>query len=297
MFKDEKDVIVNSALDIYHDYGVTMEEAMDVAIDTFDSSDLVDEEYEAQKEAVVTDALDIYHEYGVSMEEALDMAIDMANEDVSLAGAIGAGAGAVGLGAAAAGIHNFKTAPREDKDIRNYNIYSQAPSASDKFNKVRPGLSRVVMQGILKWLEDYKHMPDGPARTALADKISRAINDPIIREYMMSYGYWETIPDEIHARAAIRKQKKYAKAGRKVERKDAKLERKTEAWKNKTYAKDAYRDSKAEAKRAAKDAKRAAKESVYDLADEIYSNYDVTEDEAIEAACDQLGINFEDMLD
>lgn len=264
MFKDEKDVIVNSALDIYHEYGITMEEAMDVAMDTFDSSDLVDEEYEAQKEAVVNTALDIYHEYaaeGMTMEEAMNAAIDMANEAGSSTPSINIG-------------------------FSNDTIPGRGVTASQFQYSDATGTQKMILQGILKWLEDYKYIPEGPARTALADKISKAINDPIIRNLMMKTGYWETIPEEIHARSAIRHSKKLAKAGRRVERKDAKRERKVEAWKTKRYAKDAV-----------KDAKRAAKESVYDLADEIYSRYDVTEDEAIEAACDELGIDFEDILD
>lgn len=250
--QDQKDSAVEAALDIYHTYDVTMEEAMSMVLN--DGANNYD------KDAVVEAALDIYHTYDVTMEEAMSMAL----EAPKVSGYPG------------------------DVSI-TVNKKNRIPTAERDYHDLW-GAQRGVMQGILKWIDDYNLLPpDSKAKAGVASKIVKAINDPIIRNLMMKSGYWDRVPEEIRAMNLQKHVKKYDKLGYQVERKNMKVQ----------YSRD-KKAKKQEAKTAKKAAKLAAKRAAWEAAcataDELRISYpSLTNDEAISMAMEELGYTYDDV--
>jgi hypothetical protein len=210
---------------------------------------------EITKDDVVESALDIYHAYDVSMEEAMDIALDEA-----------------------------------DEATKGYTINEnpwRVPTDERQYHDLAPGYQRMLMQGILKWIEDYKVLPEGSAKTALGMKIYKWINNPINRNILMKSGYWTKVPAEIRKMAAG--SSKYAKMGAKLDKQNAKAARKV--------AKIEARAAKKAAKTQAKAAKKAAKEAVLETALDMMNDYNIDRDEAMVLAMEYHGVDAYDMVD
>ena len=278
-----KEAVVSTALDIYHTYDVSMEDAMEMALNEAQSDYQGYDDSDAVKESVVNNALDIYHTYDVSMEEAMDIALEGITDTLAAAGAAAKDVGATVGNNVLSGVAGAYSRPN---GTTNLNIYSRTPGNANNFHDLVPGPQRAIMQGILKWIDDYNLLEDGPAKKGIATKISKAINDPIIRNLMMKSGYWEQVPPEVRAMQLQKHAIKYDKMGYKADKKDERV-----AYKREKVA------AKAAAKAAKRAAKRAAKEAAFATADEYMQNYDISTEEALDLALEELGYSYDDIND
>jgi hypothetical protein len=164
-------------------------------------------DFATDREAIIESAIQIYHANDISMEEAMDTAINNYVEENSE--------------------DNDYEANEASKPKAGYipvenrygvDVTGRVATHDREYADLAPGLQRAIMQGILKWIDDYNLMEEGPAKEGLAYKIYKTVNDPFIRNLFMKSGYWNRIPEGIRKYGVIKKNKKYARLGRKVQR-------------------------------------------------------------------------------